>query len=146
MSYRPGLPNVLHSLNLSINAGEKIGIVGRTGMLLCWSILSIVSILVFYFRRRKIVSHPVSSPNCGVYRTDQDRRVCFPIRVFASLSLYLDSVNISEIGLKDLRTKIAIIPQDVRYTCFFRPILAADWFCLAYSLQWYVLIPDASSF
>lgn len=33
MSYRPGLPNVLHNLNLEIHAGEKIGIVGRTGML-----------------------------------------------------------------------------------------------------------------
>jgi len=32
MSYRPGLPNVLHSISLSIKAGEKIGIVGRTGM------------------------------------------------------------------------------------------------------------------
>lgn len=29
MSYRPGLPNVLHGISLSINAGEKIGVVGR---------------------------------------------------------------------------------------------------------------------
>ncbi|KAJ7510427.1 ABC protein [Mycena galericulata] len=31
MSYRPGLPNVLHGITMSINAGEKIGVVGRTG-------------------------------------------------------------------------------------------------------------------
>ncbi|KAJ7454700.1 ABC protein [Mycena latifolia] len=31
MSYRPGLPNVLHGISMSINAGEKIGVVGRTG-------------------------------------------------------------------------------------------------------------------
>lgn len=31
MSYRPGLPNVLHGVSLSINGGEKIGVVGRTG-------------------------------------------------------------------------------------------------------------------
>jgi ABC-type multidrug transport system fused ATPase/permease subunit len=31
MSYRPGLPNVLHGISLSIKAGEKIGVVGRTG-------------------------------------------------------------------------------------------------------------------
>ncbi|GAQ81666.1 ABC transporter C family [Klebsormidium nitens] len=29
--YRPDLPPVLHSINLAIEAGEKIGIVGRTG-------------------------------------------------------------------------------------------------------------------
>ncbi|KAJ6471750.1 ABC protein [Mycena vitilis] len=31
MAYRPGLPNVLHSISLQIKAGEKIGVVGRTG-------------------------------------------------------------------------------------------------------------------
>ncbi|KAF7295535.1 ABC protein [Mycena indigotica] len=31
MSYRPGLPNVLHSISLKIKPGEKIGVVGRTG-------------------------------------------------------------------------------------------------------------------
>jgi ATP-binding cassette subfamily C (CFTR/MRP) protein 1 len=31
MSYRPGLPNVLHSLSLEIKGGEKVGVVGRTG-------------------------------------------------------------------------------------------------------------------
>ncbi|KAK7018185.1 ABC protein [Favolaschia claudopus] len=31
MSYRPGLPNVLHSISLQVKAGEKIGVVGRTG-------------------------------------------------------------------------------------------------------------------
>ncbi|KIM40488.1 hypothetical protein M413DRAFT_19157 [Hebeloma cylindrosporum] len=31
MRYRPGLPNVLRRISLSIRGGEKIGIVGRTG-------------------------------------------------------------------------------------------------------------------
>jgi len=31
LRYRPGLPNVLHGISLSIRGGEKIGIVGRTG-------------------------------------------------------------------------------------------------------------------
>lgn len=31
MAYRPGLPNVLHGISLQIKAGEKIGVVGRTG-------------------------------------------------------------------------------------------------------------------
>lgn len=29
MSYRPGLPNVLKGLSLSVKGGEKIGVVGR---------------------------------------------------------------------------------------------------------------------
>lgn len=31
LKYRPNLPFVLSSLNLEINPGEKIGVVGRTG-------------------------------------------------------------------------------------------------------------------
>lgn len=31
LAYRPGLPLVLKNLSLQIRAGEKVGIVGRTG-------------------------------------------------------------------------------------------------------------------
>ena len=31
VSYRPGLPRVLKGLSLEIQAGERVGIVGRTG-------------------------------------------------------------------------------------------------------------------
>jgi ATP-binding cassette, subfamily C (CFTR/MRP), member 1 len=31
LRYRPGLPNVLHGISMSIKGGEKIGVVGRTG-------------------------------------------------------------------------------------------------------------------
>lgn len=31
LSYRPGLPTVLKGISMSVSAGEKIGIVGRTG-------------------------------------------------------------------------------------------------------------------
>ncbi|KAJ3794573.1 ABC protein [Lentinula aff. detonsa] len=76
MSYRSGLPNVLHGVDLSINPGEKIGIVGRTGAGKSSLTLCLLRIVEF------------------------------------SGLIKIDDVNISEIGLKDLRTKIAIIPQD----------------------------------
>lgn len=31
MAYRPGLPKVLHNISFEVKAGEKVGIVGRTG-------------------------------------------------------------------------------------------------------------------
>ena len=31
MAYRPGLPKVLHDVSFEVRAGEKVGIVGRTG-------------------------------------------------------------------------------------------------------------------
>ena len=31
MAYRPGLPKVLHDIDFEVRAGEKVGIVGRTG-------------------------------------------------------------------------------------------------------------------
>ena len=37
LRYRPELPLVLRGLNISIPAGSKVGVVGRTGTQLCWS-------------------------------------------------------------------------------------------------------------
>ncbi|KAJ7891133.1 ABC protein [Mycena leptocephala] len=76
MAYRPGLPNVLRGISLKIHAGEKIGVVGRTGagkssLTLC--LLRIVEYLG---------------------------------------EIIVDGVNIGEIGLTDLRSNIAIIPQE----------------------------------
>ncbi|KAF8183977.1 ABC protein [Pholiota molesta] len=78
LCYRPGLPNVLHGISLSIRGGEKIGIVGRTGA-------------------------GKSSITLALLR----------IVEYGGL-ITIDGVDISKIGLKDLRTKVAIIPQDVR--------------------------------
>ncbi|KAJ3773608.1 ABC protein [Lentinula raphanica] len=76
MRYRSGLPNVLHDVNLSINPGARIGIVGRTGAGKSSLTLCLLRIVEF------------------------------------SGLIEIDNVDISKIGLKDLRTKIAIIPQD----------------------------------
>ncbi|KAI6122204.1 ABC protein, partial [Pisolithus croceorrhizus] len=77
MSYRPGLPNVLHGISFSIHGGEKIGIVGRTGA-------------------------GKSSLMLALYR----------IVELSGGSIVLDGIDISTLGLRDLRTKISIIPQD----------------------------------
>ncbi|KAG2017864.1 ATP-binding cassette transporter [Coprinopsis cinerea AmutBmut pab1-1] len=77
LSYRPGLPAVLKGLSMDIKAGEKIGIVGRTGA-------------------------GKSSIMTALYRLVE----------LSSGSIIIDDVDISEIGLFDLRSSLAIIPQD----------------------------------
>ncbi|TFK27186.1 ATP-binding cassette transporter YOR1 [Coprinopsis marcescibilis] len=77
LSYRPGLPAVLKGMSMDINAGEKIGIVGRTGA-------------------------GKSSIMTALYRLVE----------LSSGSILIDDVDISSIGLFDLRSHLAIIPQD----------------------------------
>ncbi|KIM84372.1 hypothetical protein PILCRDRAFT_96946 [Piloderma croceum F 1598] len=75
--YRPELPPVLKGLTMSIQAGEKIGIVGRTGA-------------------------GKSSIMTALYRLVE----------LASGAIVIDGVDISTVGLADLRSGLSIIPQD----------------------------------
>ncbi|KAF1953987.1 multidrug resistance-associated protein 5 [Byssothecium circinans] len=77
MRYRDGLPLVLKDLSMHVAAGERIGVVGRTGA----GKSSIMSTL-------------------------------FRLTELSGGSITIDGVNISTIGLHDLRSKLAIIPQD----------------------------------
>ncbi|CAA7266944.1 unnamed protein product [Cyclocybe aegerita] len=77
LSYRPELPPVLKGISMSVKAGEKIGIVGRTGA-------------------------GKSSIMTALYRLVE----------LTSGSILLDDVDVSTIGLTDLRNGLAIIPQD----------------------------------
>jgi ABC-type multidrug transport system fused ATPase/permease subunit len=76
--YDPSLPNVLHDINFSVAAGEKIGIVGSTG-----SGKSTIALSFFRF----------VEPWTG--------------------SITIDGIDISTIGLTDLRRRLTIIPQGV---------------------------------
>ncbi|KAJ3414390.1 hypothetical protein HDV05_006664 [Chytridiales sp. JEL 0842] len=75
--YAEDQPLVLKSLNFKTNAGEKIGVVGRTGA--GKSTLSLA-----FFR----------------------------IIPFAEGTIEIDGMDISKMGLHDLRSKLTIIPQD----------------------------------
>ena len=78
MKYRDDLDYVLKNINIKINSGEKIGIVGRTGA-------GKSSLLMCLFR---LVEPCINS------------------------SLYIDNIDCLKLGLKELRSKISIIPQD----------------------------------
>ncbi|CDU22833.1 probable YCF1-Vacuolar ABC transporter responsible for vacuolar sequestration of glutathione-S-conjugates [Sporisorium scitamineum] len=75
--YRRELGLVLKKLNLDIQAGERIGVVGRTGA-------------------------GKSSLTLALFR----------IIEAAEGKIVIDGIDVSKIGLKDLRSAIAIIPQD----------------------------------
>ncbi|KAG0348952.1 hypothetical protein BG004_003435 [Podila humilis] len=77
MKYAPDAPAVLKDVSFKIKAGEKIGVVGRTG-----SGKSTFAISLFRFM------DPVSG------------------------SIVIDGIDITKIGLQDLRTNLTIIPQD----------------------------------
>ncbi len=77
MRYRPGLPLVLKGLNLTIPAGCRVGVVGRTGA--GKSSLMVVLLRLVELSRGKI---------------------------------YIDGVDIANLGLELIRSKIAIVPQD----------------------------------
>ncbi|KAJ6788704.1 hypothetical protein PWT90_02426 [Aphanocladium album] len=77
MRYRAGLPLVLKGLDMHVQGGERIGVVGRTGA-------GKSSIMSTLFRLVEISGGSIS----------------------------IDGVNISTIGLGDLRKRLAIIPQD----------------------------------
>ncbi|KAF2454825.1 P-loop containing nucleoside triphosphate hydrolase protein [Lineolata rhizophorae] len=77
MRYRDGLPLVLKGLDMHVSAGERIGVVGRTGA-------GKSSIMTTLFRLVEL----------------------------SGGSITIDGVDISTIGLHDLRSRLAIIPQD----------------------------------
>ncbi|KAF0311377.1 Multidrug resistance-associated protein 5 [Amphibalanus amphitrite] len=77
LRYRPDLPRVLHGLSLNVPAGEKVGIVGRTGAGKSTLISTLLRLMDL-----------------------EEGRVL------------IDGVDISEVGLRQLRSNIAVIPQD----------------------------------
>jgi ABC-type multidrug transport system fused ATPase/permease subunit len=86
MRYRSGTPMVLKGLNVFIDGGERIGVVGRTGsgkssLLLCLM---------------RIVEPELSDDDVSLYRP--------PIKI--------DGVDVLRMGLDELRSKLGIIPQN----------------------------------
>jgi ABC-type multidrug transport system fused ATPase/permease subunit len=77
LRYRSDLPLVLQGMNVEIEAGSKVGIIGRTGA----GKSTILTALL------RIVEHD-------------------------SGSIWIDGINISELGLEDVRSRIAVIPQE----------------------------------
>lgn len=85
MRYRPETPLVLKGLNVTISAGERIGIVGRTGSGKSSLLLTLLRLV-----------EPSLEEGKETYEA--------PISI--------DGVDVLRIGLKDLRSRMGIIPQN----------------------------------
>ncbi|XP_047426931.1 multidrug resistance-associated protein 1 [Mugil cephalus] len=77
LRYRHDLDMAVRDITITINGGEKVGIVGRTGA-------------------------GKSSLTLGLFR----------IIEAAEGNIFIDGVNIAQLGLHELRSRITIIPQD----------------------------------
>eukprot|EP00986_Skeletonema_menzelii_P021401 scaffold34405_cov148-Skeletonema_menzelii.AAC.2 len=87
MKYRPETPLVLKGLNVEINAGERVGIVGRTGSGKSSMLLVLMRLVEPFFTDDELKSETYKAP------------------------LLIDGVDVMRIGLFDLRSKVGIIPQ-----------------------------------
>ena len=109
--YRRDLPLTLKNVSLSIRGGEKIGIVGRTG--------SGVSIVVFpvppLFNNMLLQKSSLIS---ALFRLVEPEAAESTPSSSAPL-ISVDGIDVCDIGLHDLRSKIAIIPQDVGLCAYF---------------------------
>lgn len=85
MKYRPDTPLVLKGLDVTINAGERVGVVGRTGS-------GKSSMLLILMR---LVEPFITDDDLKKYKAP----------------LIIDGVDVMRIGLLDLRSKVGIIPQ-----------------------------------
>ncbi|ODO00356.1 hypothetical protein I350_06992 [Cryptococcus amylolentus CBS 6273] len=69
MSYRPGLPPVLKGLSLSISAGEKVGIIGRTGAGKTSITMALFRLVELTSGSISIDSHPIDSVGLSTLRS-----------------------------------------------------------------------------
>jgi len=92
--YAPDLPPVLKGLSFNVAKNERVGVVGRTA-----AGKSSLTLALFRFLEAR------------------EGRFVFLLNLFRILelifsSISIDDINISKIRLQDLRSRLAIIPQD----------------------------------
>ncbi|KAG0031889.1 Multidrug resistance-associated protein 1 [Podila clonocystis] len=114
--YREGLDLVIKNISLDIRPGEKIGIVGRTGAgksSLTLAIFRIIEAANSYWAKASDNSDAQSDSGYKVGESAPTTRIGIDSAEGEDGgSIEIDGVDISTMGLEDLRQHLAIIPQD----------------------------------
>ncbi|KAJ7108139.1 multidrug resistance-associated ABC transporter [Mycena epipterygia] len=95
IKYAPELPSVLQDVSFTLKAGERVGLLGRTG-----SGKSTLAMSILRF----------TDPSSGRILIDGmfSARYC----VAELIAFFFLGIDISKIGIKDLRSRLTFIPQD----------------------------------
>lgn len=109
MRYRDDLPLVLKNLSFTILPEETIGIVGRTGSGISDPFCSpgqqhFFSLYTHFLHAVSFLCVLAGKSSLGV--------AVFRLVELTGGSIIIDGINIAQIGLDDLRSKLAIIPQE----------------------------------
>lgn len=114
--YREGLDLVLKNISLEVNPGEKVGIVGRTGAgksSLTLALFRIIEAANSYWAKRSdnsaVLSHFTDSTIAPEHSEPDGEQ---SLLEQDGGSIEIDGIDISTVGLQDLRQHLAIIPQD----------------------------------
>ncbi|KAF9184642.1 Multidrug resistance-associated protein 1 [Haplosporangium sp. Z 11] len=114
--YRQGLDLVIKNISFSVQHGEKVGIVGRTG-----AGKSSLTLALFRMVEAANSYWAMASDNTGQRQSDSALDLDDAGVVSRGVnddhdedggSIEIDGVDISTVGLHDLRHQLAIIPQD----------------------------------
>jgi len=99
--YRENLPLVLKKLSFTVNAKEKVGIVGRTGCGKSSLILALTRLL-------EPMSAAIRKNEFDLKKLDEENaKLCDE-----KSEIWIDGVNVLDIGLKHLRKNLCVVPQD----------------------------------
>ncbi len=108
MRYLPGFEPALKDVTLTINPGEKIGVVGRTGS----GTLRFSLCLSFLFALFLSLAHACAC-DVAIGKTSLLMALFRLVEVEgAGARIEVDGDDTSKFGLRDLRAKLAIIPQE----------------------------------